>query len=1028
VKSIATTRNGRFVVLRQPDGLHIVDALGPRPRRRIPGGIGDVVACVGTEAWWVNATGTLRRTALATDDPPIDGPEACASITSIIPSSDGLGVLLEGRDKTWLVDARSSSVLEIEGDIGMRVLAVEGRRIVETSGATGVIRTIGRRDAVALPMQTGIALAAGFVLGGRAVAVWVRDAVADAILVCTTAGKLIHRIVAPVLTTCVFAEDANLAIGASGAGLSTFDLRYGSLRGTGFVENVVELAIDRQGRHIVAGIPEAGSIAISRFSYDELFSVRPLAVEPEADPVELLVASPSPMAPSDESASPPEPLPDHVPLALGAPNREPMWFTANGAAPFADASEHLARVLDVVAARTALAIAESWHSGRSSHDAAQALPSEHEVLGLLGEDVGLAADALRRARTRLRVSADELAARTEASLAAGLSLPFHQLAREYELSPIATQILACAVAPRLRTSIARLYGVLAGVQGRSACADHLLDALVEAEPTQDLAQAIARELGPEATLIRTGLVRLIPRMDCIEVGVDAVLVDRLRGLPRLTRISDATTRRTGDRDLADVVAPVSVKRALILGLADRDPARPARIVIRGRRGAGRHTLIAAIARRVDRAIAAIDVTMLSAGANLPPALAQELIRANLAGCVPVVSGLEAIGHDPEVRIHVQTLLRRHPGPLVLRSAPDAELPLDPERIEVTLPALSLGERAAAWERALSRRDLGSLDDAVLAMLAARFRFGTGTIERIADEVARRAARDFQPTAQLVDEIARQHIAGRLERIATRVTRLADWDQVTLVDDMRDSVRELIGRMQHQRTVYESWGFDGKIATARGLTALFYGPPGTGKTMVAGLIGRELALDVWRIDLARVTSKWVGETEKNLAEVFEAAEEGQVLLLFDEADSLFGKRSEVKSSNDRYANLETNYLLQRLDAFEGVAILTTNLEGSIDPAFKRRLSMRLYFPFPDEELRAQLWAAHIPPSVPCAGTLDFEDLARRYPLSGGYIRNSALRAAFLAAQQRSPLTQEHLVRAVQLEYRELGKLSSSGRMD
>ena len=1025
MKSIATTRNGRFVVLRQPDGLHIVDALGPRPRRLLPGGVGDVVACVGTEAWWVDSTGKLWRTAFATDDPPIAGPEACTSISSIIPSSEGLGALLGGRDTTWLVDARSSSVLEIEG--GMRVLAVEGRRIVETSGATGVIRTIGRRDAVALPMQTGIALAAGFVLGGRAVAVWIRDAAADAILVCTTAGKLIHRIVTPVLTTCVFAEDANLAIGASSAGLSTFDLRYGSLRGTRLVENVVELAIDRQGRHIVAGIPEDGGIAISRFGYDELFAARPAVVEPEADPVEL-VAAPSPMAPLDESAPSPEPLPDHLPLALGAPNREPMRFTANGAAPYADASEHLARVLDVVAARTALAIAESWHSGRSSHDAAQALPSEHEVLGLLGEDVGLAADALRRARTRLRVSADELAARTEASLAAGLSLPFHQLAREYELSPIATQILACAVAPRLRTSIARLYGVLAGLQGRSACADHLLDALVETEATQDLAQAIARELGPEATLIRTGLVRLIPRTDCIEVGVDAVLVDRLRGLPRLSRISDATTRRTGDRDLADVVAPASVKRALILGLADRDPARPARIVIRGRRGAGRHTLIAAIARRVDRAIAAIDVTMLSAGANLPPALAQELIRANLAGCVPVVSGLEAIGHDPEVRIHVQTLLRRHPGPLVLRSAPDAELPLDPERIEVTLPALSLGERAAAWERALTRRDLGSLDDAVLAMLAARFRFGTGTIERIADEVARRAARDPHPTEQLVDEIARQHIAGRLERIATRVTRLADWDQVTLVDDMRDSVRELIGRMQHQRTVYESWGFDGKIATARGLTALFYGPPGTGKTMVAGLIGRELALDVWRIDLARVTSKWVGETEKNLAEVFEAAEEGQVLLLFDEADSLFGKRSEVKSSNDRYANLETNYLLQRLDAFEGVAILTTNLEGSIDPAFKRRLSMRLYFPFPDEELRAQLWAAHIPPNVPCAGALDFEDLARRYPLSGGYIRNSALRAAFLAAQQKRPLTQEHLVRAVQLEYRELGKLSSSGRMD
>jgi SpoVK/Ycf46/Vps4 family AAA+-type ATPase len=250
----------------------------------------------------------------------------------------------------------------------------------------------------------------------------------------------------------------------------------------------------------------------------------------------------------------------------------------------------------------------------------------------------------------------------------------------------------------------------------------------------------------------------------------------------------------------------------------------------------------------------------------------------------------------------------------------------------------------------------------------------------------------------------------------------------LPEDMLDSVRELIGRARHARTVFDAWGYDRRVATARGLTALFYGPPGTGKTLVAGLIARELGLELYRIDLAMVMSKWIGETEKNLGAVFDAAEDGRLMLLFDEADSLFAKRSEVRSSNDRYANLEVNYLLQRLDAFEGVAILTTNLEGSIDPAFKRRLSMRMYFPFPDEELRAQLWASHIPPQVPIAGELDFASLARRFALSGGYIRNSALRAAFLAAQEDKALCQAHLERAVLLEYRELGKLAQDGRME
>jgi SpoVK/Ycf46/Vps4 family AAA+-type ATPase len=219
-----------------------------------------------------------------------------------------------------------------------------------------------------------------------------------------------------------------------------------------------------------------------------------------------------------------------------------------------------------------------------------------------------------------------------------------------------------------------------------------------------------------------------------------------------------------------------------------------------------------------------------------------------------------------------------------------------------------------------------------------------------------------------------------------------------------------------------------MSSSRGLTALFYGPPGTGKSMVAGLIARELGLELYRVDLARVVSKWIGETEKNLAEVFDAAEDGQVVVLFDEADSLFAKRTDVKSSVDRYANLEVNYLLQRLDTFEGICILTTNLEGSIDPAFKRRMSLRLQFPFPDEETRIRLWSAHIPPEVPVQGDFNFTELARRFPISGGYIRNSALRAAFLAAQEGLPLGQSHLLRAITLEYRELGKLSTSGRME
>jgi hypothetical protein len=996
--------NGRFVAVRERELVQIVDALGPSPRTSRPGAT-HALAWIGDELWTINAAGELEGTSRVT---------LPSGLSAIVEGTDS--AIVEAPEQAWLVDARETFELP-----AARYLAIAGRRIVVAEDRHLVLRTARRDDGLRFDVGK-TPLAAAFVLGGRAIAVHVEDGVS----VFTSAGKLVHAIKVPGLVTCAFAEDANLAVGIAEHGITVLDLRLGAFRAACPVESVTELAIDRQARRLALATPRAdGNLDVAHVTYDEMFARPAIAVSTEqVDQIVVEEAACEPVAPVVEAA-PSEDAIVELPLALGsAPHVLPLSNETPKALPYADAASHLHALLDVVAARAALAIAEGWHTGRTSHDCEGDLPCEREVLGLLGESVGLAADALRTARQRLLERASELRDRTEASFIVGLALPFHELAQSYALSPTATQILACAAAPRLRSNIARLYGVLAGVTGRIACTNHLLEALVECD--EDPAIAVARELAPDAPLVRLGLVMFSARAERMDLVVDGVVIDRLRGIRRAVEISEATTRRAATVELDAVIAPATLKRTLVRALAERD-ATPARIVVRGRRGSGRHTLIAALAARVGRDIAQVDITRLPK-ASLASGLALELVRADLSGCVPVVSGLEAVPRDDaEALRHVEAVLRRHSGPVVVRSAADVELPLAPERIDVTLPPLTLSQRSQAWRKLLSTHAL-TCDEELIGSLATRFRFGPGTIARVASEVARRARRDPDAVASLCDEVARQHIAGRLERVATRITRLPDWDQVTLIDDMRDSVRELIGRMRHQRTVFEDWGFDHRISTARGLTALFYGPPGTGKTLVAGLIGRELGLDVWRIDLARVTSKWVGETEKSLAEVFEAAEEGQVLLLFDEADSLFGKRSEVKSSNDRYANLETNYLLQRFDSFEGVAILTTNLEGSIDPAFKRRLSMRLYFPFPDEEIREQLWAAHVPPGVPSTGHLDFADLARRYPLSGGYIRNSALRAAFLAAQERRPLSQQHLVRAVELEYRELGKLSSTGRID
>jgi hypothetical protein len=739
----------------------------------------------------------------------------------------------------------------------------------------------------------------------------------------------------------------------------------------------------------------------------------------------------------DVTAPAPEPvvIPELLPMAFGEPlpaltaRPHPEW------PPYASEREHLDELLDVVAARASKAISDAWNSGRLSAPAEDARPFEREVRALLGHVGGYAADMVGESDARLASVAARSAGRARSSIAAGLRLPFVELSREFQLSSTAAHVLMVAIAPMIRGEVARLFGILGNDENRPMVDRYLVELLIAGHDPQARLE-VARELADDAPLLRYGLLRISggDRGAGLfgAITVDTVLIERLRGRVSAPVVGDVATIQYADRTLDELHVPAQIKRDLVLTLAARrSDEDQVRLVLLGRRGSGRHSLVAALAARVGRGITRIDCSRMPRnGKAMASVLSQEMFRALLRGCVPVVSGLDvADPADPEGQEMLKQALRAHPGPLVIRAAPEATLPLEPGFVTAQLPPLSEGERAEFWRGAVARAGLPVADP---DMLAARYRVGPGVIEHVvAQAVAQRVHEQVNPeddAGKQLEQVAAQHIATRLTHIASRVKRLPRWEQVALPGDIIDSIREFVARISQRKTVYDTWGFDEKMSTSRGLTALFYGPPGTGKTMVAGLIARELGLELYRIDLARIVSKWIGETEKNLAEVFDAAEDGQVVIVFDEADSLFAKRTEVKSSVDRYANLEVNYLLQRLDSFEGIAILTTNLEGSIDTAFKRRMSLRLQFPFPDEEMRVRLWASHIPSEVPVQGDFDFAELARRFPLSGGYIRNSTLRAAFLAAQEQRPMGQEHLLRAIALEYRELGKLSTSGRME
>ena len=270
----------------------------------------------------------------------------------------------------------------------------------------------------------------------------------------------------------------------------------------------------------------------------------------------------------------------------------------------------------------------------------------------------------------------------------------------------------------------------------------------------------------------------------------------------------------------------------------------------------------------------------------------------------------------------------------------------------------------------------------------------------------------------IDAAVRRLASGPLEQLTRRITPTRAWDDIVLSPERKALLYSVVDRYQHANEVYDTWGFSPN--PSRGLVALFSGPSGTGKTLASEIIAGELGLDVFKLDLSSVVSKYIGETEKNLEQIFDAASAGNMVLFFDEADSLFGKRSEVKDARDRYANIEVSYLLQRLEAYDGLVVLATNFEKNVDEAFLRRIHVRVEFAMPGVEERRVIWAANLPPTAPTAD-LDLDWIAERFELSGAAIRNAAIHAAFAAASTGTDITMESVVLGVAHELRKMGRL-------
>lgn len=556
---------------------------------------------------------------------------------------------------------------------------------------------------------------------------------------------------------------------------------------------------------------------------------------------------------------------------------------------------------------------------------------------------------------------------------------------------ILTLLFAWAIDPRV--------GLLFG---------HLHDALQRTRPSsgaiaEALRQpaAVATALMPSSTLRRERLVGLDREGPDGSLSID----------PRVVRFL-----------LDGAIVPLENSAGRLVHAAideanpsDASPSELARLgaaevlVIRGATGAGRHRLASAVARHEGRSL--IDLRLERADRDG----VLDLVTAAARDAALLDARLSLAGAIDDDTARALMSVRR--VPLVVILEPDAPLPsalLERRIAQVRLAVPPAHERARLWARELGRDEA----DSEIATIASRYSFTPGLI--------RRAAK--QASSVGLNEAARLQLRHELDHIAQRNEGVSSWERLVVPTGTLEALQAICAQARQRNRVGDDWGFARHHALGHGVKALFYGRPGTGKSLAADIVARDLELPLYRIDLSRIVSKWIGETEQNLSRLFDEAAKSHGILFFDEADSLFAKRTAVHSSTDRYANMEVNHLLQRIEAHEGIVILATNLKTNIDDAFARRLHYVVDFPEPDAAAREQIWRISFPPEAPMHADVDVQTLAHRFEIPGGAIRNAVVGGAFLAASESSPIRQQHLARALRREFAKLDRLYQRAELD
>ncbi len=604
-----------------------------------------------------------------------------------------------------------------------------------------------------------------------------------------------------------------------------------------------------------------------------------------------------------------------------------------------------------------------------------------------------AEDAYRKALAAAEAARQALAARQQGRI--------HHLQEAFGLSRFEFRALLACLAPDLDPRYGQLYGYLNDDITRKRPTPHLLLALLLPPEARPAARSALR---PEAPLFRHGLLHPLPAENGQPVMFSPAsgLADYLLGLP--CPYPPSAGQAVPLHALPTAALEASLGHPLHLQSEDELALEAA---------------LHWIARRLAAPLLTLDFAAPRAGEQTPFEAARQALReARLWGAVLHFKGWPPSGETAPSRRAFLSLVWEHPGPVVFSGVspwPPAERPPRRPFRTLRLPLPDYARRIRLWEHFLEGAPAPAEE---ISLLAAQFAF---TAAQIRDAV--HTARDQGIPLQAA---ARLQTSSLLEGLAQKITPRYAWEDIVLPPDQIALLHEIAATVRARPLVLETWNLGRKLASSAGITILFAGPPGTGKTMAAEVLAADLGLDLFRIDLSGVVSKYIGETEKNLSRIFSAAETSNAILFFDEADALFGKRSEVRDAHDRYANIEISYLLQRMEAYPGVTILATNLRANLDEAFIRRLHFAVDFPFPDEMYRRRIWRALWPPSLPTAPDVDTAFLARRFKLAGGNIRNILLNAAYLAASNGGTVTMEHLLHSARRELQKMGRLVEEGR--